>query len=61
VREFLRGEDAIKVINTADWQADPLPEGQEYALARVFIRNTSLDENSRYYRLIKHTRVRKPR
>jgi hypothetical protein len=46
VREFLRGEDALKVINTADWQADPLPEGQEYALARVFIRNTSLDENS---------------
>jgi hypothetical protein len=46
VREFLRGEDALKVINTADWQADPLPEGKEYALARVFIRNTSLDENS---------------
>jgi hypothetical protein len=46
VREFLRGEDALKVINTAEWQADPLPEGQEYALARVFIRNTSLDENS---------------
>jgi hypothetical protein len=46
VREFLRGEAALKVINTADLQADPLPEGQEYALARVFIRNTSLDENS---------------
>ena len=40
VREFLRGEAALKVINTADWQADPLPEGQEYALARVFVRNT---------------------
>ena len=46
VREFLRGEDALKVINTAEWQADPLPEGQEYALARVFIRSTSLNENS---------------
>ena len=46
VREFLRGEAALKVINTAEWQADSLPEGQEYALARVFIRNTSLDENS---------------
>jgi len=46
VKEFLRGEKALMVINTAGWQADPLPAGQEYALARVFVRNTSLDENS---------------
>ena len=45
VREFLRGADALKVINTADWQAEPLPEDQEYALAKVFIRNTALDES----------------
>ena len=25
----------MKVINTADWQAEPLPENQEYALAKV--------------------------
>ena len=25
VREFLRGEDALKIINTAEWQANPLP------------------------------------
>jgi hypothetical protein len=44
VVEFLRGEAALAVINTTDWQADPLPQGQEYALAKIFIRCTSLDE-----------------
>jgi hypothetical protein len=45
VRQFLRGEEALKVINTASWQAEPLPDGQEYVLAKVFVRNTSMDEN----------------
>ncbi len=45
VREFLRGADALKVINTADWQAEPLPEDLEYALVKVFVRNTALDES----------------
>lgn len=45
VIQFLRGADALDVINTADWQAQPLPAGQEYVLAKVFVRNTSLDEN----------------
>ncbi len=46
VLEFLRGEAALTVINTADWQADPLPPGQEYALAKVFVRCTSFDDSS---------------
>jgi hypothetical protein len=45
VRQFLRGADALKIINTGAWQAQPLPKGQEYALAKVFVRNTSMDEN----------------
>jgi hypothetical protein len=45
VLEFLRGADALSVINTADWQAQPLPEGQEYALAKIFVKCTSLDDN----------------
>jgi hypothetical protein len=45
VRQFLRGEEALKVINTASWQAEPLPDGLEYVLAKVFVRNTSMDEN----------------
>jgi hypothetical protein len=45
VLEFLRGADALRVINTADWQADPLPQGQEYALTKIFLRCTSLDDN----------------
>ena len=44
VVEFLRGEAALAVINTPDWQADPLPTGQEYALAKIFVRCTSLDD-----------------
>jgi hypothetical protein len=46
VRDFLRGPDALKVINSADWQASALPEGQEYALAKIFLRCTSTDENA---------------
>jgi hypothetical protein len=45
VLEFLRGEYALSVINTADWQAQPLPEGQEYALAKIFLKCTALDDN----------------
>ncbi len=43
--EFLRGEAALAVINAAEWQADPLPAGREYALAKIFVRCTSMDEN----------------
>ncbi len=46
VREFLRGADALNVINTKDWQADTLPEGQEYAVAKIFLRCTSADDNA---------------
>jgi hypothetical protein len=45
VLEFLRGEDALSVINTTDWQAQPLPEGQEYALAKVYLKCTALDDD----------------
>jgi len=45
VVEFLRGEAALAVINTPDWQANPLPAGQEYALAKIFVRCTSLDDS----------------
>jgi hypothetical protein len=45
VLEFLRGDAALAVINTPDWQAEPLPAGQEYALAKIFLRCTSLDES----------------
>jgi hypothetical protein len=45
VIEFLRGEAALAVVNAAEWQADPLPAGQEFALAKIFVRCTSLDEN----------------
>jgi hypothetical protein len=45
VIEFLRGEAALAVINTADWQAESLPQGQEYALAKVFLRCTSFDDS----------------
>jgi hypothetical protein len=45
VLEFLRGQEALNVINTADWQVEPLPLGQEYALAKLFLRCTSLDAN----------------
>lgn len=45
VREFLRGQDALKIINSGDWQPDPLPDGKEYVLAKVFVRCTSMDES----------------
>jgi hypothetical protein len=45
VKEFLRGEAAMKVINDTDWPPPPLAEGMEYALAKVFIRSTSLSED----------------
>ncbi len=44
VREFVRGEAALNFINTADRQAETLPQGQEYALAKIFLRSTSLDD-----------------
>jgi hypothetical protein len=43
VRKFVRGEAALNLINTTDWQAEPLPPGQEYALAKLFLRCTALD------------------
>jgi hypothetical protein len=46
VLEFLRGADALSVINTADWQAQPLPEGKEYALAKIYVKCTSLDDSN---------------
>jgi hypothetical protein len=46
VREFLRGEAALNIINTSDWQAETLPQGQEYALAKLFLRCTALDDGS---------------
>ncbi len=45
VMEFLRGENALEVIDTPDWQPDPLPPGQEYALAKIFVQNTSLEDD----------------
>jgi hypothetical protein len=45
VEEFLRGADALKVLNNADWQVDDPPEGYEYAIAKIFVRCTSFDEN----------------
>ena len=44
VLEFLRGEDALNVVNTPGWQADPLPQGKEYALAKIFLQSTSLED-----------------
>jgi hypothetical protein len=44
VVEFLRGQDALEMINTKDWPAPSLPDGQEYVLAKVFVRSTSLSE-----------------
>lgn len=44
VREFVRGEAALDIINAADWQAETLPQGKEYALAKIFLRSTSLDD-----------------
>ncbi len=46
VEEFLRGADALAVLNTPDWQVDDLPEGYEYAIAKMFLRCTSFDENA---------------
>lgn len=43
VREFVRGEAALDIVNAADRQAETLPQGQEYALAKIFLRSTSLD------------------
>lgn len=46
VLEFLRGEAAVAIINSADWQAPELPEGQEYAAAKMFVRCTSMDDQA---------------
>lgn len=46
VLEFLRGEAAAAVVNGGDRKIDPPPAGYEYALAKVFLRCTSLDGNS---------------
>ena len=45
VIQFLRGAEALSIINTPDWQAQPLPEGQEYALAKIYLKCTALDDN----------------
>lgn len=45
VLELLRGADALKEINTEYWSAPPLQDGQEYVLAKVFIRSTSLADD----------------
>lgn len=45
VKEFLRGEAAMKIINDTDWPPPPLAEGMEYALVKVFVRSTSLSED----------------
>ncbi len=46
VIQFLRGEEAMTIINTPEWQAQPLPEGQEYALAKIYLKCTALDDNA---------------
>lgn len=46
VLEFLRGEAALQVINTEQWQANPAPAGSEYVLAKVFLRCTSFDDQA---------------
>jgi hypothetical protein len=45
VLEFLRGADALNIINTPERQAQPLPEGQEYALAKIYLKCTAIDDN----------------
>ncbi len=44
--EFLRGDAALELLNTDDWQAPALPAGQEYAAAKLFIRCTSMDDSA---------------
>ncbi len=46
VLELLRGEAAAAMVNSGDRKFDPPPEGYEYALAKVFVRCTSMDEKA---------------
>jgi hypothetical protein len=48
VVQFLRGDEALKIVNDTDWPPPPLPEGQEYALVKVFLRSTYLGEDYQY-------------
>ncbi len=46
VIEFLRGDDALEILNDTDWPPPAASEGQEYVLAKIFLRSTSTTENS---------------
>jgi len=46
VLEFRRGDAALEIINTENWQAPALPAGQEYAAARLFVRCTAMDDGA---------------
>lgn len=46
VLEMLRGEAAAAKVNSGDRKFDPPPEGYEYALAKIFLRCTSMDEKA---------------
>jgi hypothetical protein len=45
VQEFYRGDQALEVLRQDKPDISPPPEGSEYAVASVYIRCTSLDEN----------------
>lgn len=48
VLEFKRGEDALQIINTDNFQVEPLTDGYEFVLAKVYVRCTSMDDKPHY-------------
>jgi len=48
VLELLRGEAAAAMVNSGDRKFDPPSEGFEYALAKIFVRCTSMDEKAHF-------------
>jgi hypothetical protein len=46
VVEFLRGDEALQVIQSTGQKVGELPDGKEFALAKLFVRCTALDSNA---------------
>ena len=46
VIDFLRGDDALRVIRSSGQQVEELPAGKEFALAKLFVRCTALDSDA---------------
>jgi hypothetical protein len=46
VIQFLRGDDALRVIRSSGQQVGELPAGKEFALVKIFVRCTALDSDA---------------